>query len=455
MRAGARPWPRRVVEWVCTRCLRWFYRERLHIGPAVPVAGPVLLIGNHPNDLPDVLLGLETTSRPVRYLATVSAASNWAVRATYAAMGVIPVARVQDVRKLLAAGVDVGALNQQATDAVAAAFASGDVVAAFPEGGVRSGGALGDFRSGVAAMVLRFVTASPAHDVTVIPFGLQYEAPQTVGSDVLIRLGDPLSVRRWLDTAADPSAGALTRHWHRALRAVTRNSGSEAAARRRDQLVAAYAAGCDPRAPLAASAKTVEAAAAIAEGTSETAVRCQTAASALASAVAAARGIPTSSLDHARLRFALDLADRPAPVPTSVLWMGLPGALLGGLPHAPILAVIGWWARRQAAVPTDIVAACFVPGVYLVAAWYLLISIALATWLARINLSIWWIATVVMLLPRFGDLAIGWRDWYRGWRFVREVHRWSTPEREALRQATLTLDRAWDAAARSAAVPLD
>ena len=65
---------RRFVRWLSQRALRWYYRELHFIGRVRgPNRGPVLLFGNHPNDLPDVLIGFFATDRPVRYVATISA----------------------------------------------------------------------------------------------------------------------------------------------------------------------------------------------------------------------------------------------------------------------------------------------------------------------------------------------------------------------------------------------
>ena len=64
---------RRFVYWVSGRCLRWFYREHRVVGYGrVPASGPVLLVGNHPNDLPDVVAGLFVSPRLPRYIAMAS-----------------------------------------------------------------------------------------------------------------------------------------------------------------------------------------------------------------------------------------------------------------------------------------------------------------------------------------------------------------------------------------------
>lgn len=438
---------RRAIRWVSAQCLGWHYREtRVLHGDRVPPSGAVLFVGNHPNDLPDVLLGYAATDRPLRYLATISAATGWLSRRTYDWLGVIPVARVRDARKMQAAGVDVVAINRAATDAVGAALAAGQVVGVFPEGGVRDTCSLADFRTGVASMALKYLDADPSNDLMIVPFGLQYEAPRTYGSDVCTVVGTPFSVRAWLAATPDErerGAGGLTRAMHEAVAAVTRNAPTWDVAERRDHLVAAMAGRLAPRDPSSAGPALVAKATALASSDAPAAVRCQIASGLLADAVRKAGGIPTSSLDHARLLFALDVHPQAAPVPTMVIWMGLPAALLGWVVHGPLFAAIRLVANRAAKERSDVVALRFIPGLFIAVLWYLLLGIGAAVALASAGWSPLWVLPALLVLPRFGDLAVGWQRWFTAWRMVRRVHQWGTPERMALREASATLAAEW------------
>lgn len=450
---------RRVVYWVSGRCLRWFYREHRVLGrERVPVTGPVLLVGNHPNDLPDVIGGLYVTPRHPRYIATVSVTTNPIARAMYEAMGVIPIARVRDARKMRAEGVDLAAVNQAANATVLAALAAGDVVAVFPEGGVHDVAEIGRLRTGVAKMVLEHLDADAKNDVTIIPFGHQYEAPRRWGSDMLSVVGAPWSARAWFEArpADERGVAAFTHAIRESLLGVTRNAPSWEAAATRDELVAAAAAVSAPRDALGAAPALVPAAAALArdahgDGPRPVAVRVRTAAHALANGVESAGGIGTSATDHARLLHALDVTTAAAPVPAIVLWMGLPAAAIGWALTGPILPLVIALARRGSRARSDFVAACFVPGLYLVLAWWLLVALLAALLLATIGWSPLWALALLVALPRFGDLAMAWKEWLRGWRLVARVHRWSTPQRQALREAAAVV-RAW---VSSPASPLD
>jgi len=441
---------RRVVYWVSGRCLNWFYREHRVVGYGrVPTSGPVLLVGNHPNDIPDVIAGLYLSPRHPRYIATVSVATNPMAKAMYEAMAVIPIVRVRDARKMRAEGVDLAALNQAANDTVQAALASGDVVAVFPEGGVHDVPEIGRLRTGVAKMVLEHLDADAKNDVTIVPFGHQYEAPRRWGSDLLSVLGEPWSARAWLDAqpADQRGAAALTDRVREVVRGVTRNSATWDEAATRDEIVAAAAGVTAPRNPLDAAPAFVTRAAAMAaeahgDGPGAESVRLRTAAHALARAVERAGGIGTSSVDMARLLHALDVHKSAAPVPTIVLWMGLPAAAIGWALNGPILPVVYALAKKATKQRADFVAACFVPGLYVVLLWWLLVALLAAGVFATVGWSPLWALLLLVSLPRFGDLAMGWKEWLKAWRLVARVHKWGTAEREGLRESAAVV-REW------------
>lgn len=435
------PAVRRLVRWISRRCIGWFYREvRVLHAERIPGTGPVLFIGNHPNDLPDVLLGYRATTRPLRYLATVSAATGWLSRATYEGLGVVPVARIRDARKMQAAGVDIVAVNREATDAVSSGFAAAHMIGAFPEGGVRDRCSMDQFRSGVASMVLKYLDAGAENDVTIVPFGLQYEAPRTFGSDVIVLVGSPFSVRRWRDAHVDDSsvgAGGLTRAFYSALTEITRNAPSWEIAHARDRLVAARAAvraGTDSGAdPLSVAADLVGPAQAEAMGQSHESVRRQTAADALATALEAAGGIGTSAMDHGR--FFAALSSRPWPTAGVRLCAVLPVATIGWLVHGPLFLAVRALATRLAKERVDVVALSYVPGLFLIVLGYLLVAGAGAILFASLGWSPWWAIALFVLLPRLGDLAVQWRRDFSAWRLTRRAMAMQPADKAALLNA--------------------
>jgi len=436
-----------AIRWIGRRCLAWFYRDWLVIGAEqVPASGPVLLIGNHPHDVPDVILGFFTTPRPVRYIATISQATNPIAKKTYDWLGVIPVTRVRDARKMKEKGIDIAAMNRAANAAVLNAFARGDAVAVFPEGGVHDVCEIGRLRTGVASMLLEFLDGEPTRDVTVVPFGIQYEAQRTAGSDIVMRIGAPFSVRAWRGAQPTDAAGvsALTDALHASLCGVTRNAPTWEIAQVRDELVAAMAAAHDPKRALQSTPSLVPRARAIAidamsDAPSHDAREQQLASHTLARAVERAGGIGTSAADHARLLFALDVHTAPRPIPSTLLWMALPIATVGAVVHLPITSLVTWMAHRWQTVRTDIPARQFVPGLYVVALWYLLLAPLWYLGLTALGMPPVFAGVLALLIigivPHLGDFWFTWWRAHRASRFVARVRNWSTEERVAARDA--------------------
>jgi len=443
------------IRWISRRALRWFYREVRYVGRKhVPKAGAVLLIGNHPNDLPDVLAGFFTTERPVRYIATISATTMPFAESTYRGLGVIPVMRVRDVRKMRARGMDVAAVNTAAFSAVQQAFRRGDVVGVFPEGGVHDTPRVGILRVGVSKMALDYINDGANRDLEIVPFGLQYEGGQIARSDVLVNIGRPISLRDWVTaerTAGRTATGAsLTSMLHEALLGVTRNSHSWHDASVRDRLVAAMASlHRGPGAPIERAARCQAQCSALIERAPETgetghAVLWRTIADPVSDAVRRAGGVETSARDTARVLAAAEVADVEADWPSSG-WLtasALP-AIVGLALHAPIWAVVRWTARQQMEVRTDYAAKAILPGLHLILLGYALLTTAGAVILRVAGTSPWWALALLVLLPRLGDLALSWRDGMCALRLRARVRAWSAADRSALDSAVQRLRRAW------------
>lgn len=468
----------RFIHWVSRRALRWSYRSVHYVGrDRIPRDGPVLLIGNHPNDLPDVLAGLFLTPRPVRYVATISATMMPLASATYRALGVIPITRIRDVRKMRERGVDAGAVNATAFAAVQAAFAQGDVVAVFPEGGVHDTSSLGAFRPGVSKMALSSSETGSTVDLIVLPFGLQYEAPQQLRSDLTVLVGAPISLLAWSEVERQagrtPSVSTLSATLRESLVVVTRNSDTWEDAACRDRLIAAVAAVSASQRPLAEHTAHIQhrcsqlVATGLDDETTDR-VRWRTIAHVVGAAVRRAGGLDTSALDTARVLAAAQPlrevgnggrghaaggepqnADPRWPAQSPLLAATLP-ALVGLALHAPIWALVRWNARRSMQVRTDYAAKAILPGLHLIFLGYLLLGGLFALGFRAVGWSSGWAVPALMMLPRLGDLGLWWRDGVRGLVLRARVTRWSSAERATLHTAAEQLRAAWLADARAA-----
>ena len=454
---------RAFLRWSARRALRWFYRETVVVPMGVvPATGPVLFIGNHPNDLPDVLLGLQACPRHVRYLATIAAGAGGAAGKGSAARGVIPVTRVRDARKMRAMGVDMAAVNAEAGRRMAQAFAHGHVVGVFPQGGVHDHPQIGRLRSGVSMMALEALDNGSVFDVMVVPFGVQYEAPRTRGTDAMVVVGRGWSLRGWREErqaqGLEAGVSALTDQLRTSLLGVTRNAPDWESAADRDQLVAAVAA-VQPPASSAVQAPLLERAARLvplaerlvanrrSDAATPHAERVHTFVSELSHLVHEAGGIRTSARDHARLLQGAGIAAEARLPPLWTLLLLTPAALIGWLLHGPIFWVVWRLAHRSAKARTDVVARAFVPGLQVVAAWYLLLAVvAVATLVLTRNASGLTVVVLLLLvtqLPTAADVAVAWRDGWAGRALVWRVRRWPAARRAEIARVAEALRAEW------------
>lgn len=455
---------RAFLRWSSRRALRWFYRETavVQVG-TIPETGPVLFIGNHPNDLPDVLLGLQASPRHVRYLATISVgAGGGGAGRGYEAMGVIPVTRVRDARKMRAMGVDMAAVNAEAGRRMAQAFASGHVVGVFPQGGVHDTPHIGRLRTGVAMMALEALDNGSVFDVTVVPFGNQYEAPRTGGSDAIVVVGRGWSLRGWraeqLAKGLDAGVSALTDQLRTSLLGVTRNAADWESADERDELIAASSA-VQPPARSLSQAPLLERAARLvplaeqlvanrrSDAATPHAERLRTFTAELSHVVHEAGGIRTSARDHARVLEGAGLDAETRLTPIWALLLMTPAAVIGWVTHGPIFWLVWRLAHRFAKSRSDVVARAIVPGLQVVAAWYLLLAIAAFAALALTGQATWLTSVVLLLLiaqlPTAADVAVAWRDGWRGRALVRRVRRWPAARRAEIARVAEALRAEW------------
>lgn len=444
------------ARWIARRALRWFYREFHIVGAErIPVTGPVLLVGNHPNDLPDILFGLLATRRPVRYVATAAAATSIAVRWVYEGMRVIPVMRVKDARKLRQRGVDMAEANRVAFTRVTDALASGDIVGVYPEGGVFDGPGIGPIRSGVARLALESCMSGAVSDIRIVPIGVQYEVPSEPGSDVVVVVGAAVNLDRWLETAPERPHHAFTVELRRMLESVSRTAITAADVEVRDRFLAAaggaLAAGGPGQMPPIVAGTPLHSTwpAVLAEPGVREAVDH------VGALVERAGGRARSARDCARvMREAMHpngngngngtvAASSP---PAVLLALRAPFALVAAALHVPALRFIWWLSKRISLVASDRAARAIVPGFYLIFAWYALLG-ALLAWGMRLAAWSWLIIVPVIvlfirLLPRLGDFAVAsYHDW-AGLRMARRVHRWAEGDRAAVRASMHTLQAA-------------
>lgn len=201
---------------VSAAAIRVYYRASRD-GGSVPAAGPVLLVGNHPNSLMDPVFLAWASQRPVRFLAKAPLFSNrlvgWLVRGS----GSIPVYRRQDDSTLMGR-------NDDSFRAVHDALVGGSAVGLFPEGISHSEPGLTPLKTGAARIALGVVPRI-GRTFPIIPVGLVFRAKERFRSEAHVVVGDQIS---WDDLADRTDANHdavrnLTERIERAMRQITLN----------------------------------------------------------------------------------------------------------------------------------------------------------------------------------------------------------------------------------------
>jgi 1-acyl-sn-glycerol-3-phosphate acyltransferase len=241
--------------------LRWFYRDvSVRHADRVPRnATPLLLAVNHPNALVDALLIGWTLPRRITITAKATLFENrmlgWFLRTA----GVVPLRRASDERQRRAGTVaDAEHLDQtrntEAFRAILERLERGGAVLIFPEGKSHDEPALAPLRTGPARITLQAQRERRVRSLTILPIGLIFERKEAPRSRVLVDVGEPLDVDRWMRTVTDArEVEALTEEIERRLRDVTLNYATADEAVRTRGLARVLASLLDEPRPISAS----------------------------------------------------------------------------------------------------------------------------------------------------------------------------------------------------------
>jgi 1-acyl-sn-glycerol-3-phosphate acyltransferase len=207
-----------AVTFVVGAAADLFYRRRMLAG-AVPAAGPVLLVANHPNGLIDPILVQHAAGRRVRMLAKAPLFTMPGISILVRALDCLPVYRAKD-------GADTKQ-NAETFRAVQDALVAGDCVLIFPEGISHDEPQLQPLKTGAARMALGAVAAGAA-ELVIVPVGLTYGDKLRFRSTAAVDVGPAIAVASFHpgsddDDALRVAARTLTTAIYDGLRAVTLN----------------------------------------------------------------------------------------------------------------------------------------------------------------------------------------------------------------------------------------
>jgi glycerol-3-phosphate O-acyltransferase/dihydroxyacetone phosphate acyltransferase len=186
----------------------------------IPVDGPVIFAGNHPNALMDGWLLIAKCGRwPLHFLGDAKLWKYRMLRPILNATGAIPVFRREEH------GGEVD--NSQAFEKVYENIESGRCMGIFPEGVSHVESQLVKLKTGTARIALS-VTARGKTSVKIVPCGLNYIHRHRFRSQVLIEFGQPIVIdEKWLrdyEKNEEETVRQLTDHLTQALKNVTLNA---------------------------------------------------------------------------------------------------------------------------------------------------------------------------------------------------------------------------------------
>jgi len=186
----------------------------------IPVEGPVIFAGNHPNALMDGWLLTARCGRwPIHFMANAKLWQYRLLGPLVDAAGAVPIYRREEY--------DGEVDNETAFQKLFEVIESGNCMGVFPEGVSHTESQLTKLKTGTARIALSVVARGNVN-VTIIPCGLNYIHRHRFRSQVLLEFGQGIVVGDdWAAQYNDDNQGAvrdLTSHLAEALRVVTLNA---------------------------------------------------------------------------------------------------------------------------------------------------------------------------------------------------------------------------------------
>ena len=208
-----------ILRWIAGIALHWFYGDiRIVGGEKIPRNAPLLIAVNHVNALVDSLIIGWLMPRRVVMTAKATLMNNPLVAVLFSTLGVVPLRRTVDEKRLSGDEHPSPARNSGAFREMLAALRQKGAVLIFPEGTSHSNEGLAPLKSGLARVALQ-ARDSEIGGVQIVPIGLVFENKSSPGSSVIVQVGDPIAVDTW--PGSDDHV-ALTAELSRRLRDVTK-----------------------------------------------------------------------------------------------------------------------------------------------------------------------------------------------------------------------------------------
>lgn len=168
----------------------------------LPLDKPVLIASNHPNAFLEAVLLACFLPRPLHFLVRADVFKNPRFRWFLKATNQVPIYRFRD-------GFANLRNNAKTFEFCYETLKEGKAILIFAEGSTEMVRRLRPLQKGTARIAMGALDYSPDLDLEIVPVGVNFSDPTLFRSDVMIRVGDPLSAREYLEAYSQDQPGTM------------------------------------------------------------------------------------------------------------------------------------------------------------------------------------------------------------------------------------------------------
>lgn len=183
----------RILKVIVAIGIRLYYREiKVKNAKKLQVNGPCILLANHPNTLMDAWVIGHISKQPIYFMAKATLFNTPFKQKLLRSLNMIPINRRGE-------GKIAGISNQDSFEACYNALEEGKTLVIFPEGTSYLERHLRELKTGAARIAMEAENRNGGNlNLKIIPLGLNYLQANRFRSDVLIQVGNPISVDSYL-----------------------------------------------------------------------------------------------------------------------------------------------------------------------------------------------------------------------------------------------------------------
>ncbi len=174
----------KTLKYCCRGALSFYFRKWEIKGVSNIPDGPVIFVPNHQNAFLDAILVTCSSDKAPWYLTRANVFNNAKAAYVLNTLQMLPIYRFRD-------GFATLKKNDQVLENVVQKLVQNESILIFAEGSHSKNYNLGPLQKGVARIAM---AASLTKNISIVPVGLQYDAPSAFRSRVLVNFGMPISI---------------------------------------------------------------------------------------------------------------------------------------------------------------------------------------------------------------------------------------------------------------------